>query len=81
MLVPLLASLAWSLRLRPTFYWVIPCAALALASCTSITEVKEIDCERIEFFPPDATAATADSAIYRNCDPPEFSNQVVRFAP
>lgn len=55
--------------------------ALLLSACTTVTEVVEIDCEYVEFFPHGTTAAEADSAIYRNCDPPEFSNQVVRFRP
>lgn len=34
MMLVLFASLAWALRLRPTFYWVIPCALL-LAACST----------------------------------------------
>jgi len=52
---------------------------LLLTGCTSITEVVEVDCEFIEFFPPNTTVAEADSAIYRHCHPPEWDGLVVRF--
>lgn len=71
MLASLFARVAWLL----CFYVV------ALAACTTTTEVKVIDCERIEFFPPGATSASADSAVYRDCDPPEWDGLVVRFVP
>lgn len=55
------------------------CLALALAGCTKITEITEIDCELLEFFPHGTTAERADSAVYRNCDQPAYEGMVVRF--
>ena len=50
-----------------------------LAGCTTVTEVREVHCGTIEFFPPNATSATADSAVYRDCEPPEWDGLIVRF--
>lgn len=51
--------------------------ALLLGACTTVTQVVEIDCQTIEFYPP--WPAQPDSAIYRNCQPPEWEGMIVRF--
>lgn len=61
------------------FTWVLCLYVVAIAGCTTITSIVEIDCERIEFYPPDATAMTADSAVYRGCDRAAYEGMVVRF--
>lgn len=53
-------------------------AASMVMGCTTITEVREIECEDMEVFWQDSTSVVLDSVRFVNCTQPSWDGLTVR---